>query len=57
MVRNSSPDEGGVVGTAITSLERHFCRKATMAARIVEPVAIPSSTKMIVFPLTCGGGA
>ena len=34
-----------------------ICRKARIAARMLEPVAIPSSTRMTVFPLTSSGGS
>jgi len=42
-------------GTAMTIFLGFFLRKALTAARIVEPVAIPSSTMMIVLPVTSSG--
>ena len=42
-------------GTAPTSQAGRASRSASAAARIVEPVARPSSTRITVLPATSGG--
>ena len=47
---------GDAVGTATTMRVGCSCRRASMAARMVAPVANPSSTRITVRPRTSGGG-
>src|SRR5581483_9509111 len=54
--RNSSHVSGSAMGTATTILAGPSCRSASVAARIDDPVANPSSTRMSVLPVSDGGG-
>ena len=53
---NASQVSGEAVGTATTIRAGCCCRNARMAARIVAPVASPSSTRITVRPRRSGGG-
>src|SRR5262245_5191930 len=52
----SSQVSGAPIGTATTICAGCCWRKASTAARIVEPVARPSSSRMTVRPRTSGRG-
>src|SRR5581483_11589113 len=54
--RSSSHVAGGAAGTATTIRAGSSVRSAAIAARIVEPVARPSSTTIATRPRTSGGG-
>src|SRR5919198_3341439 len=50
--RSSSQVAGGAIGTATTICAGRCSRSARTAARMLEPVASPSSTRITVFPST-----
>src|SRR5438445_624575 len=56
MSRNASHVCGAATGTATTTFDGPSRRKACTATRIVEPVARPSSTRMVVLPRRSGNG-
>src|SRR5207253_2228079 len=53
---NSAHVSAAATGTATTIFAGPICRSAATAARIDEPVARPSSTRITVLPRTSGGG-
>ncbi|HVA50762.1 MAG TPA: hypothetical protein VNH11_30740 [Pirellulales bacterium] len=50
----SSHVSAAATGAATTTRAGDCCRTAAAAARMVEPVAKPSSTRMIVWPSADG---
>jgi hypothetical protein len=55
-VVSSSQVDFGAAGTAATMRAGRYRRSAAIAARMLEPVASPSSTTMTVFPSRAGIG-
>ena len=55
--RRESRVSRAIVGAATTMWSGRCSRTAARAALIVEPVAMPSSTRITVFPRTSGAGA
>jgi hypothetical protein len=53
---SSSQVDFGAVGTATTILAGRCRRRASIAARMLEPVARPSSTRITVLPVRSGIG-